>query len=192
MMSLGNNGSMPIIASVHTVPCQTFLRTYGRACMCLPSVARQEAQRLCGEALKMYAYHGTGRKKDPQFLAQFDLIVTTYGVVQVWGSRFHAYRRAISFVLCSLLTQHFMSASERLLRWGLRPLLHRTIDSTLVHCFDQGIRIYRYIWSWSSSLQMWVMRAADRHNRYTIAGCNSCTLTQSLHYCWAQPLYLCR
>ena len=31
----------------------------------------------------MYPYHGQGRNKDPEFLAKFDLVVTTYGVVQV-------------------------------------------------------------------------------------------------------------
>ncbi|CAM9658994.1 unnamed protein product, partial [Laminaria digitata] len=43
----------------------------------------EEAKRLCGGALKIYPYHGGNRKKDPNFLAQFDLVVTTYGVVQV-------------------------------------------------------------------------------------------------------------
>lgn len=43
----------------------------------------QEAKRLCGGKLKMYPYHGQGRNKDPEFLAKFDLVVTTYGVVQV-------------------------------------------------------------------------------------------------------------
>lgn len=43
----------------------------------------QEAKRLCGGALTIYPYHGGNRKKDPEFLAQFDIVVTTYGVVQV-------------------------------------------------------------------------------------------------------------
>ncbi|CAM9694657.1 unnamed protein product [Ascophyllum nodosum] len=42
----------------------------------------EEAKRLCGGALKIYPYHGCSRKKNPKFLAQFDLVVTTYGVVQ--------------------------------------------------------------------------------------------------------------
>lgn len=38
---------------------------------------------MCGGALCIYAYHGDYRKKDPEFLAKFDMVVTTYGVVQV-------------------------------------------------------------------------------------------------------------
>lgn len=46
----------------------------------------QEAKRLCGGALSIYPYHGGSRRKDPAFLAKFDMVVTTYGVVQVcWG-----------------------------------------------------------------------------------------------------------
>ncbi|CAN0514492.1 unnamed protein product, partial [Scytosiphon promiscuus] len=41
----------------------------------------QEAKRLCGGALTIYPYHGQGRSKDPSFLAKFDVVVTTYGVV---------------------------------------------------------------------------------------------------------------
>lgn len=50
-----------------------------------PLLARsaQEAKRLCGGALSIYAYHGGNRKKDPAFLAEFDIVVTTYGIVQV-------------------------------------------------------------------------------------------------------------
>lgn len=33
--------------------------------------------------LSIYPYHGGNRKKDPNFLAKFDIVVTTYGVVQV-------------------------------------------------------------------------------------------------------------
>ena len=51
----------------------------------------QEAKRLCGGALKIYPYHGSNRKKDPEFLAQFDLVVTTYGVVQVKSLFFFFY-----------------------------------------------------------------------------------------------------
>ncbi|CAM9341014.1 unnamed protein product, partial [Laminaria digitata] len=47
----------------------------------------QEAKRLCGGALRIYPYHGGNRKKDPDFLSQFDLVVTTYGVVQADASR---------------------------------------------------------------------------------------------------------
>lgn len=43
----------------------------------------QEAKRLCGSALSIYPYHGGHRKKDPAFLAEFDIVVTTYGIVQV-------------------------------------------------------------------------------------------------------------
>lgn len=43
----------------------------------------QEAKRLCGGALTIYPYHGGNRKKDPAFLAKYDMVVTTYGVVQV-------------------------------------------------------------------------------------------------------------
>ncbi|CAM9167625.1 unnamed protein product, partial [Ectocarpus sp. 12 AP-2014] len=43
----------------------------------------EEAKRLCGGALSIYAYHGGYRKKDPALLAKFDMIVTTYGIVQV-------------------------------------------------------------------------------------------------------------
>lgn len=44
---------------------------------------QQEAKRLCGGALTIYPYHGESRKKDPDFLAKFDVVVTTYGVVHV-------------------------------------------------------------------------------------------------------------
>ncbi|CAM9246167.1 unnamed protein product, partial [Ectocarpus fasciculatus] len=43
----------------------------------------EEAKRLCGGALSIYPYHGSHRKKDPAFLAEFDIVVTTYGIVQV-------------------------------------------------------------------------------------------------------------
>lgn len=43
----------------------------------------QEAKRLCGGALTIYPYHGGNRSKDPSFLSKFDIVVTTYGVVQV-------------------------------------------------------------------------------------------------------------
>ncbi|CAN0135201.1 unnamed protein product, partial [Ectocarpus sp. 8 AP-2014] len=46
----------------------------------------EEAKRLCGGALSIYPYHGGGRKKDPTFLSQFDMVVTTYGVVQADGA----------------------------------------------------------------------------------------------------------
>ncbi|CAN0361869.1 unnamed protein product, partial [Hapterophycus canaliculatus] len=48
----------------------------------------QEAKRLCGGALTIYPYHGGNRVKDPSFLANFDIVVTTYGVVQVRAAAF--------------------------------------------------------------------------------------------------------
>ena len=56
---------------------------FGRRHMLLLCWRHQEAKRLCGGALTIYPYHGGGRKKDPAFLAKFDIVVTTYGVVQV-------------------------------------------------------------------------------------------------------------
>eukprot|EP00904_Undaria_pinnatifida_P006227 jgi/Undpi1/2734/HiC_scaffold_14.g06112.m1 len=47
----------------------------------------EEAKRLCGGVLSIYPYHGGNRKKDPNFLAKFDIVVTTYGVVQADASR---------------------------------------------------------------------------------------------------------
>ncbi|CAM9715351.1 unnamed protein product, partial [Ectocarpus sp. 12 AP-2014] len=47
----------------------------------------EEAKRLCGGALSIYPYHGGNRRKDPAFLAKFDIVVTTYGVVQYDASR---------------------------------------------------------------------------------------------------------
>ncbi|CAN0099467.1 unnamed protein product, partial [Ectocarpus sp. 4 AP-2014] len=47
----------------------------------------EEAKRLCGGALSIYPYHGSNRRKDPAFLAKFDIVVTTYGVVQYDASR---------------------------------------------------------------------------------------------------------
>ncbi|CAN0153840.1 unnamed protein product [Scytosiphon promiscuus] len=51
----------------------------------------EEAKRLCGGALTIYPYHGQGRSKDPSFLAKFDVVVTTYGVVQADASRNAGY-----------------------------------------------------------------------------------------------------
>lgn len=50
--------------------------------------------RLCGGALTIYPYHGSNRNKDPNFLAKFDLVVTTYGIVKVLG-RFDNSKRAL-------------------------------------------------------------------------------------------------
>eukprot|EP00903_Cladosiphon_okamuranus_P014611 g13549.t1 len=42
----------------------------------------EEAKRLCGGQLSIYPYHGGNRKKCPEFLAKFDMVVTTYDVVR--------------------------------------------------------------------------------------------------------------
>eukprot|EP00752_Nemacystus_decipiens_P018364 g16475.t1 len=47
----------------------------------------EEAKRLCGGALTIYPYHGQSRNRDPAFLSKFDMVVTTYGVVQADLSR---------------------------------------------------------------------------------------------------------
>ncbi|CAM9694406.1 unnamed protein product [Ascophyllum nodosum] len=62
----------------------------GTLVVCAVSLVGQwveEANRLCGRTLKIYQYHGASRDKNPCFLSQFDLVVTTYGVVQADGRR---------------------------------------------------------------------------------------------------------
>lgn len=67
----------------------------------LPSPTLQEAKRLCGGALTIYPYHGQGRKRDPAFLSNFDMVVTTYGVVQVGGYLLSLVFRLCPWICCS-------------------------------------------------------------------------------------------
>jgi SNF2 family DNA or RNA helicase len=70
-------------------PC---VRSRGTLVVCPVSLVGQwmaEAKRLCGDSLSIYPYHGV-RRKNPYFLAQFDIVVTTYGVV---GSDFRGRHR---------------------------------------------------------------------------------------------------
>eukprot|EP00752_Nemacystus_decipiens_P018369 g16478.t1 len=51
----------------------------------------QEAKRLCGGALTIYPYHGQSRNRNLAFLSKFDMVVTTYGVVQMDATRNKGY-----------------------------------------------------------------------------------------------------
>lgn len=55
--------------------------TTGRAC-----VAAEKAQPEKGD-LKIYIYHGNSRKNDLEFLADFDVVITTFSVLQTEYSK---------------------------------------------------------------------------------------------------------
>jgi SNF2 family DNA or RNA helicase len=60
------------------------VRSNGTLVVCAVSLVGQwvnEAKRLCGDKLSIYPYHGANRKRDPEALAKYDIVVTTYGVV---------------------------------------------------------------------------------------------------------------
>lgn len=46
-----------------------------------PSSGQNEAARKPGHALKVYVYHGTARRPDPNYLADFDAVITTYSTL---------------------------------------------------------------------------------------------------------------
>jgi SNF2 family DNA or RNA helicase len=57
----------------------------GTLVVCAVSLVGQwveEARRLCNNTLTIYPYHGGSRIKDPKKLAEYDIIVTTYGIVE--------------------------------------------------------------------------------------------------------------
>ena len=39
------------------------------------------------DVLKVYVYHGTARRADPTYLAQFDIVITTFSTLQTEYSR---------------------------------------------------------------------------------------------------------
>lgn len=41
----------------------------------------EEAKKLCGDTMKIAQYHGSSRIRDPAKLSQYDLVVTTYGIL---------------------------------------------------------------------------------------------------------------
>jgi replicative superfamily II helicase len=56
-----------------------------------------EAKRLCDNQLTIHPYHGSNRIRDPAKLAQYDIVVTTY------GKSFTLYTPNIAMYMCWLL-----------------------------------------------------------------------------------------
>eukprot|EP00953_Heterococcus_sp_UTEX-ZZ885_P012986 7425-Heterococcus_DN1.PRE.2 len=57
-------------------------RSKGTLVICAVSLVGQwvdEAKRLCDNQLTIHPYHGSNRIRDPAKLAQYDIVVTTYG-----------------------------------------------------------------------------------------------------------------
>ncbi|KAG5178369.1 SNF2 family N-terminal domain-containing protein [Tribonema minus] len=101
----------------------------GTLVVCAVSLVGQwveEARRLCDNKLSIYPYHGGSRTKDPKKLAQYDIVVTTYGICET-DMRMHNKEgnvagrpgrvpplQAINFWRCVLDESHTIKTTNRL------------------------------------------------------------------------------
>ena len=70
------------LCTLLTTTHHTLYRSKGTLVICAVSLVGQwvdEAKRLCDNQLSIHPYHGSNRIRDPAKLAQYDIVVTTYG-----------------------------------------------------------------------------------------------------------------